>query len=125
MLVEDHPERALGGGLAWARQHRVSEVHVVVPDGRWTGLLARRAGYFDPTPAVWGVDGTALVPAEPEDLVLPAAEAPALPGPALVDLIREEGAEPVVQAGVLRAEVLGLEVARASWRDGAWRLDVG
>ena len=74
-------------------------------------------------PQVWQVEGRALTLTAPE----PIGPAPRLDAEASawVDRLRAAGAEPVVEAGVLTGEVLGLEVARVvSDADGS-RLEVG
>ena len=73
------------------------------------GVLARQAGWFAPAPSVWAIEGTALVAASPAPV--PArADAPAPTD--LVDLLIDAGLEIVVEGGVVRGEVNGLEVAR-------------
>jgi len=86
-------------------------------------VLARRAAAFAAPPMVWLVDGTALVAAEPVDLPVDPPLDDRLT--ALVDVIRSAGADPVEEHGVLRGEVLGLEVARAVVVDGDPVLEVG
>jgi hypothetical protein len=107
--------------LLWAQRFGLDELHLLADDG--AGVLARRAAAFADPPRVWRVDGTALTAAEPEALAL---EPPVDPRVApLADLIRAGGAEPVTEHGVLRGEVLGLEVARVVVDDdGPW-LEVG
>jgi hypothetical protein len=96
---------------------------LIVDDGDAAGVLARRAGAFGTPPAVWRVVGTALSRAEPAPL---APETPLDPEVAhFVDVIRAAGADPVVEHGVLRGEVLGLEVARAVVDDEGPVLEVG
>ena len=109
MLADEEPARALGRGLLWAERFPLESLHLLVDDG--AGLLARRAAAFAQPPSVWRIDGTTLVRAEPEPLL---ADPPlAADVAALADVIRSAGADPVVEHGVLRGEVLGLEVARA------------
>ncbi|MBW3615509.1 MAG: hypothetical protein KY439_09415, partial [Actinobacteria bacterium] len=74
------------------------------------GTLARRATLFDRPVHVYGIEGTAVYEAQPE---------PLRPQPRLDPRVEEMrpmleqlGAECVVEEGILRAEVLGLEVAR-------------
>jgi hypothetical protein len=69
------------------------------------------------------VDGTTAVPAEAD----PAAVEPPLDprAAAFAGLIRAAGAEAVVERGVLRGEVLGLEVARVVVDDDGAYLAVG
>jgi hypothetical protein len=121
VLVEEDPERALGRALLWAGKVPVAALHVLAEKS--TGLLARRAAAFANPPTVWRVDGTSLTEAEPESIpVERPVDARAAP---LADVIRAAGADAVVEHGVLRAEVLGLEVGRVEVDDeGPW-LEVG
>lgn len=114
VYVAEHPVRGLGAALAWAERRGVSEsvggvLHVLVDEE--SGLLARRAQLFArPEIEVWSVVGAALVPAEPAP---PPVPEPAPPAPQeLVDLLLDAGVEVVVEGGVVRGEVQGLEVAR-------------
>ncbi|MBW3668250.1 MAG: hypothetical protein KY443_03460 [Actinobacteria bacterium] len=123
MLVEgSSARRALGGALAWGRKHGVAALHVVVEDAEAAGVLARRAALFgSPAVTVSVVDGTSLRPAvpapPPEQPSLAAADAELAP------LIVQAGADPVVEHGVLRGEVRGLEVCRVV--DGRLQVGVG
>ena len=101
----------------------VEQLHLLVDDAGAAGVLARRAAGFADPPTVWRVDGTALGPASPD---------PLSPEPPLdrdvepfADVIRAAGADAVVEHGVLRGEVLGLEVARAVVDDYGPMLEVG
>ena len=73
------------------------------------GVLARQAALFAPAPTVWRLDGNGLAEAEP-------APVPARPDPPapteLVDALMDAGVEIVVEGGLVRGEVNGLEVAR-------------
>lgn len=123
ILVEDEPTRAVGRGIAWARQHGAAQLHVLAESG--TGVLARKAAYFDPSPQVWHVNGRSLVEAIAEPFPSGAHVDPELA--VFADLILEGGAVPVIEHGVLAGEVMGLEVCRAV-RDrytGECRLEVG
>lgn len=120
-MVEDMPGRSLGPALIWAERAAVSALHLLVDSSG--PELARRAGAFVRAPRVWTIEGRSLAPARP-------ATAPSEdPCPAGLDdmaaLIRSAGATAVVEEGVLRAHVLGLEVARVSMAEGAPRLEVG
>ncbi|MEA3078429.1 MAG: hypothetical protein QOF60_3337, partial [Actinomycetota bacterium] len=121
VLVEDQPARGLGAALAWASRHASAEdqLHVLVAAAA-APTLARRAELFTRPVQVWAVDGTSLSPASPCPLP---PEPPLDPGAdAFVALFERAGAEAVVEGGVLRAEVLGLEVARV---DPGPRLAIG
>jgi hypothetical protein len=125
VLVGPDGARRLGAALAWARQQHVAELHLLADDEGVAGILARRAGHFARPPEVWLVDGRDLRPA-----AAPAAPRPIAPPPAaelLRPLLVDAGLEVVVEEGILRAEVNGLEVARVVPADeeGDARLEVG
>ena len=100
-------DRSLGPALVWADRHGVDDLHLLV-DGD-AGVVARQAALFSGAPTVWAIEGTTLEPAAPAP-VPPRPEA-AMPTE-LVDLLIDAGVEVVVEDGVLRGEVNGLEVAR-------------
>jgi len=131
VLADAAPDRALGPALVWADRHQVDDLHVIAdvgargggpaasgglggagsdPNAGAIGTLARQAGLFaPPQPRVWRVDGTALVAAEAAPV--PAPLEPPAP-PELVDLLIDAGLEIVVEGGMVRGEINGLEVAR-------------
>ena len=110
MLPDDDVERALGPALAWADRQGVEALHLVVDDRPGAvGALARQAQLFAPAPSVWAVDGRSLVAAAPAPVPAP-TEAPA--PSELVDLLIDAGLEIVVEGGMVRGEINGLEVAR-------------
>lgn len=121
VLVGERPERSLGGALAWAGKAGAGELHVLAEEG--TGLLARRAALFATPPGVWRVDGRTVEPADPAPADVDAGLAPDVA--AFVAMIDAAGADPVVEHGILRAEVLGLEVARVVADHEGTRLEVG
>jgi len=99
--------------MAWAWS--VSAELTVYAGFDEAGVVARRAALFSSAPAVLRPDGR---PVEP-------APFPTWPPPdlSLVPVIEAAGAVPLVEGGVLRAEVLGLEVARVV--DGILWVGVG
>ncbi|MGH9231500.1 MAG: hypothetical protein ACRD07_22705, partial [Acidimicrobiales bacterium] len=111
VLANESPERALGPALVWADRQGVDELHVVV-DGPADAVatVGRQAGLFaSPTPGVWGIGETTLVPA----VSAPAPSQPDVPAPPeLVDLLIDAGLEIVAEGGLVRGEINGLEVAR-------------
>jgi hypothetical protein len=117
------PGRALGGAMAWARSVGATGLHVLVADAGVAGVLARRALQFADPPSVHVVTGRAVEPAAPTS---PPTLVNAVPAAAAqyVQAFIELGAEPVVEDGVLRAEVLGLEVGRVD-PDGLLEVGVG
>jgi hypothetical protein len=123
VLAELEPTRALGGAMAWAWQEGITDLHLLAPAGA-AGTLARRAAEFTDPPRVHVIVGREVEPAVPSPL--PAfPELPPQVEP-FVRLFAESGAEPVVEHGVLVAEVRGLEVARVVIDDGGEaRLEVG
>ena len=124
VLAEDQPERSLGSALVWAGKQgaRATELHLLAGGG--AGTLARRAALFDRPVRVHAVEGTTLREAEPEPLRPPPPPDPRVEP--LRALFEKVGAECVVEEGILRAEVLGLEVARVEiGGDGVARLALG
>ncbi len=110
VLIDDGEVGRFGPSLGWADRVGAERLEVLV-DGSPVapGMVARRAGAFrSPTPRVWSVAGRAIAPAVVSDPVEDTTE----PDPDLVALIEGQGLEAVWEHGVLRAEWLGLEVAR-------------
>lgn len=112
------PQPGLGGVLLWADRNDVSSLFLVVDAGGVddpAGRLARQASAFArPEVEVMVLEevageGPTLVPADPA----PVSEqpAPASP-PELMGLLEDAGVEVVVEGGMVRGEVDGLEVAR-------------
>lgn len=135
VLLEDGSPGGLGGALLWASRRGANALVLFVDSD--AGRLARLAGYFD-TPAlpiqVRAVTGATSIDAEPEPapalleglVGVPAAEGvgdtDGVEGiDEIVEMLRAEELEVVVEHGVLRGEVLGLEVARAV----VWPAEVG
>lgn len=124
VLLDEHPERGLGAALAWlSKQAPVERLALLTEQS--SGLLARRAPLFTVPIEVWHVVERLLVPAVVEPH--PAAVGVDAEHEALRDLIVAGGAEPLVEHGVLRGEVRGLEVCRAVTDEftGEVRLEVG
>jgi hypothetical protein len=123
VLAEDDPARSLGGALVWAKRHDATSVHLLAADH--TGLLARRAAHFEVDVEVWRIDGAELHAAVASQLPPPPSLDPS--ALAFVTVFEQAGADVVEEAGILRAEVLGLEVARVEVDDatGQARLAVG
>jgi hypothetical protein len=123
VLLDQNPDRGLGPAMAWALRHDATEVNVLAEHA--AGTLARRAVGWTPPVHIWRIVGRELQPAAPE----PLSAAPPLPTAhvELEPLIRESGAEPIVEHGVLRGEVNGLEVCRVVTdpSNNAVRLEVG
>ncbi len=107
VLLDRDPLHAFGAALVWADRQGVTELHVLA--GSDAGVLARRARCFEPPPEIWGIEGTTLVAAAPDPVALPRS---AVPAPALDGLLVDAELEVVVEDGVVRGEVSGLEVAR-------------
>jgi hypothetical protein len=122
VLVDEQPERGLGPALAWARQHQVDELHVLVD--RQAGVLARRAEAFLVPPSVWQIVDAGVVAASPVEVTEPSAPpAAALEAAALM---ADHGLEIVVEHGQVTGELRGLEVAQVVLDvDGSARIEVG
>ena len=133
VLIDDGVVARFGAALAWASRSGGASLDVIV-DGSGaggssaagasgvaagaSGVVARRAQCFSPAPGVWVVSGRTLSPAVAAPVVPGGEEGP----PAeLVELLESHGLEAVWEHGVLRGEVLGLEVARTVGS----RLEVG
>lgn len=107
LLLDTDPLAALGPALVWADRRGLTDVNLLAEAD--AGVVARRAGLFSHAPTVWAVDGVILRRADPE----PVAAAPTPePAPALAELLVDADIEVVVEQGIVRGEVLGLEVAR-------------
>lgn len=107
LLLDADPIKAFGPAMVWADRRGLTDVSLVV-DGE-AGIVARRARLFTPSPRVWTVAGTALEPARPAPV---ATFAEPTSAPALAELLVDADLEVVVEGGIVRGEVLGLEVAR-------------
>lgn len=123
VLSEEAGPRTLGGALVWALRNGLTVFDLVVD--RCGGELARRASYFDLAIRVYelsGVDELAEAVADPLPAVLPAPDLPA----ELAATFAAADVDVVVEHGVIRGEVLGLEVARVvSGDDGELHIEVG
>lgn len=107
LLLDADPVKGFGPALVWADRRGLTDVSLIV-DGE-AGIVARRAALFSPSPRVWVANGTALEPAEPAPV---ATFAEPTAAPALAELLVDADLEVVVESGIVRGEVLGLEVAR-------------
>jgi hypothetical protein len=107
----------LGSVLLWGRSQSLP-IEVIAPAHR-APELARRAAGFDRI-AVWTLDGTSIVEAQP----LPLPEVPGLSAATLqhTELFQSVGALAVDDFGRLIAEVEGLEIARV---DSSGDLSIG
>jgi hypothetical protein len=109
-LVEERAERSLGPALLWAERQGADVLHLVIDNAQQAAVVARQAELFaPPRPGVWHVAAQALVASTPAAAhIPPAAPVP----PELVDLLHDAGLELVVEDGIVRGELNGLEVAR-------------
>ena len=120
VLSGDDPA-ALGGVLLWAERVAAPAVELVAAGA--AGLMARRASVLDPGLRVWRLDGTDVEPASPD--------APPVPHPvpegieSLVAIIERSAADVVVEDGIVRAELAGLEIARIVADENGPVLEVG
>lgn len=127
LLVDDDAAGALGPSLAWvlSRQPSITTVHLLAEMG--SGVLARRAQLLnsDISVKVWHINERDLLEALPEP-PLPSVLA-STTHLEFVAAIREAGADPLVEHGVVVGEVRGLEICRVvdDAHTGAVRLEVG
>lgn len=123
VLLDDRPERGLGAAMAWALRQNATEVNLLAE--RDAGMLARRSVGWNPPVHVWQITDRVLQLAAaeplPVTLTLPSSHAE------FESWIRDAGADPIVEHGVLRGEVDGLEVCRVVTdpHTNAVRLEVG
>jgi hypothetical protein len=92
--------------MAWARQHDIDELHLIVE--RDEGELARRAALFVDPPTVWRLHGTELQPPQPKPFAFAGQDA----DPAVSTLLVDAGLDVVIEYDRLAGEWRGLEVAR-------------
>ncbi len=111
MLIDDGAVARFGPALAWADRQGAASLDVLVdgPAPFAPSVVARRASCFEPAPAVWAVSGRSLSPVVAAE---PVVEDSFAHDPAMVAELESQGLEVVSEHGVLRGEVLGLEVAR-------------
>lgn len=107
LLLDTKPLAALGPALVWADRRGLAELNLLVEAD--SGIVARRAELFTNPPAVWEIAGTVLRPAVAAPVEPPR---PAPPVPSLAELLVDADLEVIVEDGIVRGEVLGLEVAR-------------
>ena len=108
ILIDDGEPARFGSGLLVSASRDVRSLDVLV-DGSPSaaGIVARRARYLTGV-CVWQVHGRLVERASPA-AVVPDHDAPR---PETVALLESHGLEAVYEHGVLRGEILGLEVAR-------------
>jgi len=117
VFAGDDAARSLGRAMAWARQHDVDELHLVVESD--APALAARAAQFAVPPTVWELRSTELH----APVAAPPGPPPSPPDqPALAALLVDAGLDVVAEHDHLSGERRGLEVARVT-DDG--RLEVG
>ncbi|MFL6204787.1 MAG: hypothetical protein ACJ739_05505 [Acidimicrobiales bacterium] len=109
LLLDVDPVTALGPALVWGARRRADDVTLLVDGGTEAGVIARRAALFSSPPTVLAVEGRSVVPAVAAPTPVP-AEAPS--APELAELLVDADLEVVIEDGIVRGEVLGLEVAR-------------
>jgi hypothetical protein len=120
--LDPNPHGWLSGAALWAKRRGVAQCHVLLDSV--SGSDARRARCLGGAIGLWQVVGRGVTTVATQPLVLPPASEDQLA--MFGTLIAAAGAEVVVDQGTVRAEVLGLEVARVVvGEDHIVRLDVG
>jgi hypothetical protein len=107
LLLDVDPLTALGPALVWAERRGATNLTLLI-DGD-ASVVARRAALFRDAPVVLAIAGTTTRPAEPAPVPVQ-LDAPSAPD--LAGLLVDADLEVVVEDGILRGEVRGLEVAR-------------
>ena len=114
---------SVGGALGWATRAGVDVLHLIGDAA--DGATLRQVGHFAIDADVWRSEGAGTLP------VTEPAPTPSWPMVdddlmALAGQLTAAGADAIVEEGVLRGEVLGLEVARVTRDDdGHPRLEIG
>jgi hypothetical protein len=106
-LADSAAPAALAGAIAWALRQDATRVVLLVDD--LAGSLARMATYFTIPVEVRAIQGATSLVVDPDPLPAP-LDAPSTP--ALLDQLAAQDLEVVTEDGIVRGEVLGLEVAR-------------
>ena len=127
VLVDGDASQALGPTCAWVLRQSSSgipqSINIAVENS--SGLLARRAQHLALPISVWRIEGTNIARAETE----PHSQSVVLGDEYqhFVQQMKDAGAEPLVEHGVLVGEVRGLEMCRVVSDDttGDVRLEVG
>jgi hypothetical protein len=109
LLLGATPLTAFGPALVWAERAGIRQLSLLIDDADAAAVVARRARLFTDPPEVLVVSGTTTVPAEP---VMAEDHWDAPSAPHLAELLIDADLEVVVEDGIVRGEVLGLEVAR-------------
>ncbi len=131
-VVVDTPERTvvvsssndlavLGGVLVWAARNPRPRIEVVVE--HHGGVHARRAAVLAPELGIHVLDGSRLAAAAASPIDDPHAT-PTDIAP-LVAMIERSGADAVIEDGIVRAEVAGLEVGRVVTGPAGSTFEVG
>lgn len=121
VLLDEQPETSLGVALAWAQRHEAPQLDVVVDTGE--GTLARQATAFTFPTRVWRVEGHDLVAASPAPT--PLRVEPSAAELAAAAVLVEAGADIIIEHGVVRGEIAGLEIARVVTVDGVATVQPG
>jgi hypothetical protein len=116
------PRGWLGGAIVWATRRGVQQLHVL--SEHVTGHDARRANVFTLPVTLSTIRGRKVEPVAAQPFVMPTE--PTAEALLFSEMISDAGARPIIDHGVLRAEVLGLEVACVEYEeDGTPYLAVG
>lgn len=124
LIVYRHVDAHLviGPAMLSASKAGATKVSIMVGDDETAPVLARHAAQLAVAPDVFVVDGTDIAPVAPADTTSAIA-------PSMDDIEMAQAAygahdlETVVEAGIVRGELLGLEVSRVT--DGIIQVGVG
>lgn len=120
--IDPNPRGWLGGAIVWAHRLNLGSLHVLL-DHIASADVERSACLRNP-PKLWQITQRSVTPAVASPVATKAVSEDQLR--LFSALIADAGAEVVVDHGVVRAEVLGLEVARVSTDEtGLVFLEVG
>ncbi|MEO0495065.1 MAG: hypothetical protein AAF081_16790 [Actinomycetota bacterium] len=111
----------LGGVLVWLDRNEVASADFVTE--HHAGVHARRAALLAPDLCVHGLESGRVASASPASIAAPQPTADDIAP--LVAMIERSGAQAVIEDGIVRAEVAGLEVGRVVDGPAGSVLEVG
>ncbi len=112
VLIDHADEGSLGGALVWFARQSASELHVIVDtEAEVAAVLARQAQQFARPPTIWQLVERVVTAVEPADRPGLASLPPDGAEP-FIEMLDAAGVDVVIEHGVVKGEVLGLEVAR-------------
>ncbi len=121
VVVSSDDLAVLGGVLVWVDRHQLTAVALIAE--HHPRVHARRVAVLAPEIEVFALDSGSIVPAKAAPISEPHPTPEDVTG--LIAMIERSGADVVVEDGIIRAEVEGLEVGRVVTGEDGSRFEVG